>query len=328
MAAHPLIVDALQYSNWSEEIFCQMNQAGVAAVHVTISYHENFKEAVKNIIAWNGRFERFPNLIVHGCTHDDVRHAHDEGRTAIVFGFQNCSPIENDIGLVEICYQLGVRFMQLSYNNQSLLATGCYEQEDAGITRMGQQVIREMNRVGMVVDMSHSAQRSTLEAIEISERPIAITHANPSFWHPALRNKSDDVLRVLAESGGMLGLSLYPHHLKRGSDCTLEDFCTMAARTAELMGVARIGFGSDLCQDQPDSVVEWMRNGTWTREKDFGEGSASFAGFPEQPNWFKDNRDFKNILNCLRKTGFSEIEVERIAGLNWLDFFERSFGSQ
>ena len=108
----------------------------------------------------------------------------------------------------------------------------------------------------------------------------------------------------------------------------MEDFCSMIARTADMMGVERIGFGSDLCQDQPDSVVEWMRNGTWTMEKDFGEGSASFAGFPEQPNWFKDNRDFKNILNYLRKTGFSEIEVERFAGLNWLEFFERSFGSQ
>ena len=86
--------------------------------------------------------------------------------------------------------------MQLSYNNQSLLATGCYEAEDSGITRMGRQVIKEMNRVGLVVDMSHSAERSTLEAIEISERPIAITHANPAFWEPALRNKSDAVLRA------------------------------------------------------------------------------------------------------------------------------------
>ena len=193
---------------------------------------------------------------------------------------------------------------------------------------MGHQVIKEMNRVGLVVDMSHSANRSTLEAIDISERPIAITHANPSNWYDVLRNKSDDVLKSLAQSGGMLGFSMYPHHLKDKSDCQLEDFCSMIARTADMMGVERIGFGSDLCQDQPDTVVEWMRNGTWTREKDFGEGSVSFAGFPEQPNWFKDNRDFKNILNCLKKTGFSETEVERIAGLNWLEFFERSFESQ
>ena len=323
-----LIIDALQYSNWSEKIFRQMNEGGITAVHVTICYHEDFQEMVQNVIAWNQRFEQYSQHIFLGLTADDVRKADEEGRTAIFFGFQNCSPIEDNIGLVEVCHKLGVRFMQLSYNNQSLLAAGCYEVDDPGITRMGRQVIKEMNRVGLVVDMSHSASRSTLEAIDISERPIAITHANPSNWHDALRNKSDDVLKSLAESGGMLGFSMYPHHLKDKSDCQLEDFCSMIARTADMMGVERIGFGSDLCQDQPDSVVEWMRNGTWTREKDFGEGSASFAGFPEQPNWFKDNRDFKNILNYLRKTGFSEIEVERIAGLNWLEFFERSFGSQ
>ncbi len=295
---------------------------------MTICYHEDFQEMVQNVIAWNQRFEQFSQHIFHGLTSDDVRKADEEGRTAIFFGFQNCSPIEDNIGLVEVCHKLGVRFMQLSYNNQSLLAAGCYEVDDPGITRMGRQVIKEMNRVGLVVDMSHSANRSTLEAIEISERPIAITHANPSNWYDALRNKSDDVLKSLAQSGGMLGFSMYPHHLKDKSDCQLEDFCGMIARTADMIGVERIGFGSDLCQDQPDTVVEWMRNGTWTREKDFGEGSASFTGFPEQPNWFKDNRDFKNILNCLRKTGFSEIEVERIAGLNWLEFFEKSFGSQ
>ena len=321
-------IDALQYSNWSEKIFRQMNEGGITAVHVTICYHEDFQEMVQNVIAWNHRFEQYSELIFQGRIADDVRTAHEEGRTAIFFGFQNCSPIEDNIGLVEVCHQLGARFMQLSYNNQSLLAAGCYEVDDPGITRMGRHVISEMNRVGLVVDMSHSAHRSTLEAIEISERPIAITHANPANWHDALRNKSDDVLKALAESGGMLGFSMYPHHLKDKSDCQLEDFCGMIARTADMMGVESIGFGSDLCQDQSDSVVEWMRNGTWTREKDFGEGSASFAGFPEQPNWFKDNRDFKNILNCLRKTGFSEIEVERIAGLNWLEFFERSFGSQ
>ena len=280
---------------------------------------------VENITAWNRRFEQYSELIFHGLGVDDVRKAHSEGRTAIFFGFQNCSPIEDNIGLVEICHQLGARFMQLSYNNQSLLATGCYEEDEPGITRMGRQVIREMNRVGLVVDMSHSARRSTLEAIEISERPIAITHANPAFWFTALRNKSDDVLKALAESGGMLGFSMYPHHLKGKSDCLLEDFCSMIARTAEMIGVEHIGFGSDLCQDQPDSVVEWMRNGTWTKERDFGEGSAGQAGFPVQPEWFRDNRDFKNILNCLRKTGFSEDEVARIAGLNWLDFFEQSF---
>jgi len=324
----PYLIDALQYANWSEAIFRQMREGGVDAVHVTIAYHETFREMVLNVEKWNRWFERFPDLIFQGRTGDDVRKARATGRTAIFFGFQNPSPVEDDIGLVEICHTLGARFMQLSYNNQSLLATGCYEAEDPGITRMGRQVIREMNRVGMVVDMSHSATRSTLEAIEISERPIAITHANPAAWHPALRNKSDDVLRALAQSGGMLGFSLYPHHLKGKSDCTLEDFCTMVTRTAELTGHERIGIGSDLCQDQPDSVVEWMRTGRWTKEIDYGEGSAGNAGFPPMPDWFRDNRDFGNIARGLRAVGMSEDEVAGVMGGNWLRFFDQSFGPE
>jgi microsomal dipeptidase-like Zn-dependent dipeptidase len=184
-------IDALQYANWSEEIFQQMRAGGVDAVHVTIAYHENFRETVANMEQWNGYFERFPHLIFQGFTGDDVRLARDTNRTAIFYGFQNPSPMEDDIRLVEILHTLGARFMQLTYNNQSLLATGCYEAEDPGVTRMGREVIAEMNRVGLVVDMSHSAERSTLEAIEISARPIVVTHANPAFWHPALRNKSD-----------------------------------------------------------------------------------------------------------------------------------------
>ncbi|MBC6404379.1 MAG: membrane dipeptidase [Rhodospirillales bacterium] len=320
------IVDGLQYCNWSEEIFRQLRAGGVAAVHVTIAYHEDLQETIRNIAAWNRRFERFPGLIFAGRTAADIDAAAAQGRTAIFFGCQNCSPIGDDIGLIEICHQLGIRFMQLSYNNQSLLASGCYEGEDSGITRMGRQAIREMNRVGMAIDMSHSAARSTLQAIELSDRPIAITHANPASWHPARRNKSDEVLRALAESGGMLGLSLYPHHLQGGSGCSIESFCDMVARTAELMGAERIGFGSDLCQDQPDWVVAWMRNGRWTRDSDYGEGSAEAAGFPAQPQWFRDNRDFPGLLEGLRAAGFSKADIVGIAGGNWYDFFRTSFG--
>ncbi|HIF58796.1 MAG TPA: membrane dipeptidase [Rhodospirillales bacterium] len=321
-------IDNLQFANWSEKIFLQMREGGLDAVHVTISYHEVFREMVANIEDWNRHFESFPELIFHGRSGDDVRRARREGRTAIFFGFQNPSPIEDDIGLVEICYMLGARFMQLTYNNQSLLATGCYEEEDAGVTRMGREVIAEMNRVGMIVDMSHSGERSTLEAIEISNRPIAITHANPFFWHPARRNKSNNVLQALGQSGGMLGFSLYPHHLKGKSGCSLTSFCEMIARTADLIGVDSLGIGSDLCQDHPDSVVEWMRVGRWTKKIDYGEGNASDSGFPEMPDWFKDNRDFPNIKKGLLTHGFSEKDVAAIMGENWLNFFDKGFTSR
>lgn len=318
-------IDGLQYANWSEKIFTQMREGGVDAVHVTIAYHENFRETVAVIEQWNRYFEQFPQLIFHGVSADDVKHARESNRTAIFFGSQNPSPIEDDIGLVEILHRLGVRFMQLSYNNQSLLATGYAEAEDHGITRMGREVIAEMNRVGLVVDMSHSAERSTLEAIEISTRPIAITHANPQFWHNVARNKSTAVLQALGQSKGILGLSLYPHHLHDRSNCTLASFCKMVVDCAEIMGIEHIAIGSDLCQDQPDSIVDWMRAGRWTKKVDYGEGSKDLAGFPAMPNWFKDNRDFENIETGLQSAGLNQSEIAGVMGENWLQFFADNF---
>jgi len=315
-------IDNLQYCNWNREVFKINREAELDAVHVTVVYHEDYDEFLKRIEEWDNHFKENSDLIFHGKDYKDIEKAKKENKTAIFFGFQNCSPIEDNIDLVSKAHELGCRFMQLTYNNQSLLATGCYEKNDSGVTNFGREVIKEMNRVGIVVDMSHSAEKSTFDAIEISERPIAITHANPIFWHNAIRNKSNKLLKTLSESGGMLGLSLYPHHLKGSSNCTLESFCEMAAKLAEIMKVEKIGIGSDLCLNQPDSVVEWMRNGTWTKTKNFGEGTKNKQGFPEQPSWFKDARGFANLENGLKKIGFNENEIKGILGNNWFNFYK------
>jgi len=315
-------IDNLQYCNWSRKIFEINRSAGLDAVHVTIVYHEDFDELQLEIKKWEKLFHENSDLIFHGKNFQDIDKANKENKTAIFFGFQNCSPIEDDINLVEKVHQLGCRFMQLTYNNQSLLATGCYEKVDSGVTNFGREVIREMNRIGLVVDMSHSAEKSTLDAIELSDKPIAITHANPYFWHPAKRNKSSDLLKTLSDSGGMLGLSLYPHHLKNNSNCTLESFCEMTAKTAEIMDVTKIGIGSDLCLDHPDTVVEWMRNGSWSKSKNYGEGTKNKPGFPKQPDWFLDARGLSNIEKGLKKIGFSDTETHGILGNNWYNFYK------
>ena len=315
-------IDNLQYCNWSRKIFEINREAGLDAVHVTIAYHEDFDELLIETKKWAKLFADNSDLIFLGRSSEDIEKANSEKKTAIFFGFQNCSPIEDDINLIEKVHESGCRFMQLTYNNQSLLATGCYEKIDSGVTNFGKEAIKEMNRIGIAIDMSHSAEKSTFDAIELSEKPIAITHANPSFWHAAKRNKSNELLKTLGESGGMLGLSLYPHHLKGNTDCTLESFCEMTARTAEIINIKNIGIGSDLCLKQPDSIVEWMRNGTWSKSKNYGEGSKNKPGFPNQPKWFEDARGFKNLETGLRKIGFSEDETNGILGNNWFNFYK------
>tara|TARA_Y100001970_G_scaffold253830_1_gene328933 strand:- start:4025 stop:5005 length:981 start_codon:yes stop_codon:yes gene_type:complete len=315
-------IDNLQYCNWSRDIFLINREAGLNAVHVTLVYHEDFDEFLERVKEWDKFFKENSDLIFLGKTFEDIIKAQSDNKTAIFFGFQNCSPIEDDINLIEKVHEHGCRFMQLTYNNQSLLATGCYEKNDSGVTNFGREAIKEMNRLGIVVDMSHSGEKSTLDAIEISEKPIAITHANPSFWHDALRNKSDFLLKKLSESGGMLGLSLYAHHLKNGTNCKLDSFCEMVARTSEIMEPNNIGIGSDLCLNQPNSVVEWMRNGTWAKNKNYGEGSKNKPGFPQQPDWFLDARGFNNLEIGLKKVGFNNQEVNGILGNNWFNFYK------
>jgi membrane dipeptidase len=320
-----LMIDGLQYVNWNRELFEEAQKSGVHTIHVTIAYWENIRETLENIGTWNRHFINHVDLIMPVRKAADILEAKRLGKVGIIFGFQNCSPIEDDVKMVEILHQLGVRIMQLTYNNQSFLATGCYEEQDGGITRFGRQVIKEMNRVGMVIDMSHSAEKSTLEAIEISERPIAITHANPTFFHKALRNKSETVIRAIGESKGMLGFSMYPFHLKNGSDCTLEEFCQMIGETADMIGIDRIGIGSDLCLNWDYTVLEWMRSGRWTTSVDHGEGSAEKPSWPEQPSWFVGSKDLHTIAKGLANQGFSDDDIAKVMGENWLSFFEKSF---
>jgi len=323
-----IVIDGLQYSNWDRSIFQQLKEGGVTMVHVTVVYHEQIRETLLRMGDWNRHFENNHDLIMPVKSTADILLAKKLGKVGVMFGAQNCSPIEDDISMVEIMRELNLMIMQLTYNNQSLLACGCYEAQDSGVTRFGRQVIKEMNRVGMLIDMSHSGERSTLEAIDISERPIVISHANPNSFHQAKRNKSDTVLKALGESGGLLGFSLYPFHLKNGPDCSLDDFCDMVANTADLMGIDHIGIGTDLCQEQPLSVLEWMRNGRWSKEMDYGEGSKANADWPRPLSWFRDSRDFPNITQGLQKRGFRAEDIAKVMGMNWFNLLDEGLKPQ
>ncbi|SBO10532.1 Membrane dipeptidase (Peptidase family M19) [Vibrio mediterranei] len=322
-----IVIDGLQYCNWDREYFQTLKASGITAVHVTIAYHENARETLTRFAEWNLRFEQNDDLIMPVYSMADVELAKASGKVGIFMGAQNCSPIDDEIGLIEVMRRQGLLIMQLTYNNQSLLATGCYEKHDTGITRFGKQVIEEMNRVGMIIDMSHSAERSTLEAIDLSARPICISHANPTFAHDALRNKSNTVIKSLTERGGLIGFSLYPFHLPNGSECSLEDFCQMVEKTADIAGIDHIGIGSDLCLNQPQQVLEWMRNGRWSKTMDYGEGSAANSGWPDALPWFSGSKGMENIYNGLVRHGFSEVEAGKIMGGNWFDFLQQGLES-
>ena len=215
--------------------------------------------------------------------------------------------------------------MQLTYNNQTPLGGGCFEPKDSGVSRFGYAVIEEMNRLGMIIDLSHAGKKTCLDAIKFSSKPLAISHANPNFFYKAVRNIDEDVLINLANKNGLIGLSLYPFHLKDQGKCKIEDFCSMIKKLINLIGIDHIGIGSDLCNNWPDEVVMWMRNGKWTKKLDYGESLNKSISWPDQPSWFKKGSDINNIFEAMILNGFSEEEVFKVLGKNWLKFMQIHF---
>ena len=200
-----LLIDGLEYCNWNRELFEDAHKGGLSAIHATLVYWENTEESFVKIQEWEKLFNKHQDLIMHAKSSQDILEAKQLNKIAIIYGFQNSAPLANNIFLVEKFFKKGLRFMQLTYNNQTPLAGGCFETKDSGVSRFGKAVIEEMNRLGMIVDLSHAGKQTCLDAIELSKTPVAISHANPSFFHKSVRSIDNDVLIKLADKNGFIG---------------------------------------------------------------------------------------------------------------------------
>ena len=176
-----MFIDGLEYCNWNRELLENAHKGGLTAIHVTLVYWENTEESFMKIQEWNKLINDNQDIIMHAKNSSQILDAKKKNKIAIIYGFQNSAPIANDIFLVEKFFKEGLRFMQLTYNNQTPLGGGCFESTDSGISRFGKAVIEEMNRLGMIVDLSHAGKQTCLDAIKFSKKPVAISHANIFF---------------------------------------------------------------------------------------------------------------------------------------------------
>ena len=326
-----MIIDALQIPTPERRWLEAWRAGGVSSVHITLAIWEDARQTVSYIGKWRRVLQENNDIVELACTADDIERIAGSGRTAVIFGFQNTAPIEHDIELIGAFHALGVRIMQLTYNLQNYIGSGYWEERDSGISsRFGRTAIAEMNRVGILIDLSHCGDRTTLEAIELSERPVSITHANPREYvgKPAFgagRLKASEAVRLLASRGGVIGLSPNRHMTKRGVETTLEEFCDMVAWTVDLIGIDAVAFGTDYCPGHPPTIRNWWRYARWSRETAPAEHmkAAPHEGWQD---WFSSPADFQNILRGFEAHGFARDEIEKITGSNWLRLFRESFG--
>ena len=208
--AESIVIDGLNISNWQEsETFSHLNQGGVTAINATVAVWENFPETLDNIARWYPRFEEYSDIIMPARTAADIERAKAEGKCGIIFGFQNSSPIEDDLRRLRIFYELGVRVIQVTYNRSNFVGSGYTDSPDYGLSNFGLDFVEECNRLGILLDCSHAGHKTTMDTIEVSQKPIAFTHAAPRVLWNIQRNKTDEELKALGDqgrSGGCLRL--------------------------------------------------------------------------------------------------------------------------
>lgn len=302
------------------EYFEKMRKAGVTATNTTIGWFftENFRQAIDNIADWYRLPPAAKNQLLLATTAKDVEKAKKTGKYAAILGFQNTKMIEEDIGLLQVFYNLGVRILQLTYNFRNFVGDGCNERTDAGLSRFGVQVVEEMNRLHMLIDLSHVGPVTTNEAIDISKNPVAFTHACPRSITDSVRNKTDEQIKALAEKGGVMGICAWSPicYTKYGVRPTVDDFMTHVDYVVNLVGVEHVGIGLDL---------------NATRTKEYFDSFKS--KYPEivGPFIFETYRTkdldeaslMPNVTRGLVARGYSDQEIFKILGGNFLELFRR-----
>jgi len=312
----PLVFDGLQISNWDRDVLTEIRDGGVHGINATCAVWEETLETLRNIGDWKILQRQNPDLFRIATSAQEIRDSAERGEVSVVLGFQNTSPFGQDYSMVEVFWDLGVRIAQLTYNIQNFVGGACYDPNDSGLTRFGSIIVSEMNRVGMLIDLSHVGNRTSLDAVHASSKPVAITHANPLWFADTPRNKPDEVINAVAERGGVIGACLYPNVIG-GKETTQEAFCKMVVRLVDQVGIEHVGLGSDCTRNWDPSYVEFLRDGRWQ--------PRSGASWPEWPEWFSSPLDLPELSNALSDAGLGDDQLAAVMGENWLRLFETVF---
>lgn len=311
-----IVIDGLQTCQWSRSIFEDMRAGGLTAVNVSSVIWENFREGIGYVSEWKRFLRENDDLIRPVRTVADIHAAKAENKTGIIIGWQNTSPLEDKLDYVEIFKDLGVGIMQLTYNTQNYSGAGYLEENDSGLTGFGREVLGEMNRVGVLCDLSHVGDKTTADVIARSKAPVCISHVLPRALRDVKRNKPDELLKACAEKGGIIGISLFAPGLAAGNDATVEDYLDAMAYVIDLVGEDHVGIGTDFSQERP-------RPGPWqlwaNRDKGTARTLTEFATVKiSKPKGIERIGEVPNITARMLARGWSETLVLKLLGQNWL----------
>jgi len=311
-----IIIDGLNASYFFEEnVLKRLKNGGITAVNATIAAWHTLPETISLIADYHYLLDQHADLIMPVHRVKDIQTAKKTQRVGFIFGFQDTAPIQDNERLLTIYHALGVRIIQLTYNLQNLVGGGCMLPEDKGLITFGLKAIAEMNRLGILIDLSHCGPRTSLEAIEVSQEPVAFTHANPVTLADHPRNKTDEALKALAAKGGVVGVATLPAMLTGQKHATLDDYLAAIDYLVNLLGIDHVGLGPDFMEDMPEVILASALKGLSTSEKEKYFSTKVIQGF-------------ESISECPRVTselltrGYGMGQVKKIMGGNWLRLYK------
>ncbi|HHY39284.1 MAG TPA: membrane dipeptidase [Clostridia bacterium] len=303
-----IVIDGLNASMLDVDYLKKMQEAGVTAFNFTVAMMHNLSEAMKAIADVLSLLEKSGSACLVKSVRD-IRECKRTGKVGLILGFQNVAPLEANLGNVRIFKEVGVGIIQLSYHFRNVACDGAKERVDGGLSLFGIELVKEMNRQGVVIDLAHVGDRASLEAIECSSDPVLMTHSNCYALAPTFQNKKDEIIRAMAAKGGVIGITGFPRLLMK-DDPTLEDMLDHIDHVAELVGPEHIGIGSDFAEGWADDPA---------RRKTLLEIDGTIYTWPRG---FGGVHEFSNIADGLASRGYSDEEIKGILGGNFLRVFQ------
>jgi len=309
------------------EMVANAKASGITAVNLTVSSAPNVAATFRDMGYWERELQAHPDVLMKIYSVADLRRAKETRRLGLIYGFQNATMLEGDAANLDVFQRFGVRIIQLTYNDRNLLGDGCLEPANAGLSRHGRDVVARMNELRMLVDLSHCGLQTTADGIATSSRPVAITHSGCRgvFDHP--RSKTDDILRALANKGGVIGIYMMPFLNAQGQP-TAADLIKQIEYAVKVCGEDHVGIGSDL------SITPHVVNAEYeTKHRRFVEGrkQRGIAAPREEDYMFVKDlntpRRLELIADQLLTRGHSATRVEKIIGGNWMRVFGEVWGT-
>ena len=306
--------------------------SGITAINVTVSgvgsYAKDFEETLRNIAFWEEQVAAHPDVLLKVTRSADLGEARKSGRLGVIYGFQDGTPLDESLERLDLFYDLGVRVIQFTYNLRNLVGDGCLEPGDAGLSLFGHKLIGRMNEKRVLVDLSHCGRRTTLESIEISRQPVAITHAGCTAVADLPRNKTDEQLRKLADKGGVVGIYLMPYLRTEGQQMA-EDVVKHIEHALKVCGEDHVGIGTDGVISAVNVTPEFRKK-FHDEIEDRRKRGISAPGERDDVFTFAPDlnmpRRFETLAYLLSKRGHADNQIEKIIGGNFNRLFHEVWG--